>query len=338
MEALVLENPGEFKSKDIESSHLIKPDHALVRVHRIGICGTDLHAFEGTQPFFSYPRILGHELGVEIIDISENTLGLKAGDRCAVEPYLNCGECIACKQGKTNCCESLKVLGVHLDGGMCDQFEVPITKLHKSDTLTLEQLALVETLGIGAHAVQRANLKKDEVVLIRGAGPIGLSTIEFAQVAETRIIVVEGNPKRLEFCMNGLGLKHCLDPSTDLNQFCKQHYGHLPNVIFDCTGNPKSMTTTFQSIANGGRIVFVGFYQGDITFNDQEFHRREVTLMSSRNAKGDDFKRIIQLLEDGKIDTTPWITQRVKRDELISEFPNWLAPETNVVKAMLEWE
>ena len=148
MRGVVLEKPGSFALIETAQPAGPAPDEALVRVHRVGICGTDLHAYRGRQPFFSYPRILGHELGIEIVEIGANEAGLQVGDRCAVEPYLNCGRCIACRRGKTNCCVDLKVLGVHTDGGMRETINVPVSKLHRSRTLTFEQLALVETLGI----------------------------------------------------------------------------------------------------------------------------------------------------------------------------------------------
>mgnify|MGYP001149496030 CR=1 FL=1 len=126
--------------------------HALVRVKHVGICGTDWHAYRGRQPFFTYPRILGHELGVVVEAVNDPESSLKSGDRCAVEPYLNCGRCVACRRGKTNCCVSLQTLGVHTDGGMREQIVIPVAKLHRSAALSIEQLALVEMLGIGAHA------------------------------------------------------------------------------------------------------------------------------------------------------------------------------------------
>ena len=174
MQTIVLETPGSFTQVDRPDAPGPGPGEALVSVRRIGICGTDLHAFRGRQPFFQYPRVLGHELGVEVLAVGEGVEAICPGDRCAIEPYLNCGKCIACRHGKTNCCASLQVLGVHTDGGMCERLIVPASKLHKSLTLTLDQLALVETLGIGAHAVDRAALMAGEVVLVIGAGPIGL--------------------------------------------------------------------------------------------------------------------------------------------------------------------
>ncbi|MFZ4682101.1 MAG: alcohol dehydrogenase catalytic domain-containing protein, partial [Terrimicrobiaceae bacterium] len=183
MKTLVLESPGRLVLT--ESPDLAAPPDgwALVRVRRIGVCGTDIHAYNGNQPFFSYPRILGHELGVEIVDVGENDEGLNPGDRCAVEPYLNCGRCIACRRGKENCCTSLQVLGVHVDGGQREFLHVPTAKLHGSRWLSLDQLALVETLGIGAHAVNRAAVEAGETVLVIGAGPIGMAVIQFAGAA-----------------------------------------------------------------------------------------------------------------------------------------------------------
>ena len=179
MKTVILEQPGQLSFAETDAPTTFAADEALVRVQRVGICGTDMHAYRGRQPFFSYPRILGHELGVEIVAIGENEAGLRAGDYCAVEPYLNCGHCIACRKGKTNCCVQLQVLGVHTDGGMREWITVPARKLHKSGKLSLDQLALVETLGIGAHAVDRARIEAGEFALVIGAGPIGLSVVQF---------------------------------------------------------------------------------------------------------------------------------------------------------------
>src|ERR1043165_2258751 len=177
MKTITLQNPGKFVLHDTPAPETLAPGEALVRVRRVGVCGTDLHAYRGRQPFFTYPRILGHELGVEVLSISGND-EIKPGDLCCVEPYLNCGKCIACRRGRTNCCATLKTLGVHTDGGMREIIRVPANKLHKSAKVTLDQLAHVETLGIGAHAVDRARLESGEWVLLIGAGPIGLSVLQ----------------------------------------------------------------------------------------------------------------------------------------------------------------
>src|SRR4051794_5766850 len=168
MKTILLRQPGRFEMSDAPAADSREPGpcEALVRVRRVGICGTDLHAYRGRQPFFTYPRVLGHELGVEVIAVDANDAAITPGDKCCVEPYLNCGHCIACRRGRANCCVDLKVLGVHVDGGMRESFVVPANKLHKSTKLTLDQLALVETLGIGCHAVDRAKPQAEENVLV----------------------------------------------------------------------------------------------------------------------------------------------------------------------------
>jgi threonine dehydrogenase-like Zn-dependent dehydrogenase len=331
---ITLEKPGLFTAADGPVPKPA-PGEALVRVHRIGVCGTDLHAFAGQQPFFSYPRILGHELGVEVVDPGSDPHGLHAGDRCSVEPYLNCGRCIACRRGKPNCCAELKVLGVHTDGGMRPLFAVPARKLHPSAKLDYDQLALVETLGIGAHAVERADPRPDDFVLVIGAGPIGLSVIQFVQVRGAKLVVMDVSEHRLEFCRRQLGVAHTLAGGPDAAiRLRALGGGDLPTVVIDATGNPKSMAGTFDLPAPGGRIVFVGLFQGDVTFNDPNFHRRELTLLASRNALPDTFRDIIALIEAGRIDTTPWITHRFALADTPREFPA-LAGNPAVIKAVI---
>lgn len=338
MKTITLQQPGTFALTDTNEPDAPEAGQSLVRVRRIGICGTDIHAFRGRQPFFNYPRILGHELGVEIIAVGPNDLGLKAGDACAVEPYMNCGNCIACRRGKTNCCTQLKCLGVHTDGGMREQIVVPVQKLHPSKKLTLDQLALVETLGIGAHAVHRANLDPGEFALVIGAGPIGLSVLQFLLPAGVRAIVLDISPHRLEFCRKTLGAQHAIDPSAGdvIEQLRAITGGDMPTAVFDATGNVQSMMRAFSYAASGGKIIYVGLVQADITFNDPELHRKELTLLASRNSTPADFKRIINLMENGTIDTTPWITHRSPFDAMIDQFPAWTEPVTGVIKAMVE--
>jgi 2-desacetyl-2-hydroxyethyl bacteriochlorophyllide A dehydrogenase len=339
MKTIRLEEPGRFAllSTD-EPATSLNPEQALVRVRRIGVCGTDIHAFGGNQPFFTYPRILGHELGVEVVAVGSSTKNVHPGDRCSVEPYLNCGHCIACRRGKSNCCVNLQVLGVHTDGGMRELIVVPSRKLYPSTHLTLDQLALIETLGIGCHAVDRARVEAGEFALVIGAGPIGLTAVQFAIEAKAQVIVLDINPKRLEFCREHLGVPHLINATVDnpLEALKQITSGDLPTLVFDATGNAKSMMRAFEYPANGGRLVFVGLFQGDVTFNDPNFHRRELTVLSSRNARSESFTRIISLVENGRIDTAPWITHRASFADVVTEFPRWTKPETGVIKAMIE--
>lgn len=334
MIAIALEKPGQFIAVD-GPPPAPAPGDALVRVHRIAICGTDLHAFAGRQPFFSYPRILGHELGVEVIDPGSDPNGLKAGDRCSVEPYLNCGRCIACRADRSNCCAELKCLGVHVDGGMRPEIVVPARKLHRSRTLTYDQLALVETLAIGAHAVDRAAIGPDDFVLVIGAGPIGLGVSQFVEVRGATLAVMDVRKSRLEFCGRQFDAAHTLAPGADtVEELRSIGGGDLPTVVMDATGSAASMAGTFDLPAQGGRIVFVGLFQGDIGFNDPNFHRRELTLLASRNAMPHDFREIITLVESGRINLMPWITHRFDLADTPERFPE-IAANPDVIKTLI---
>jgi len=337
MRTITLEEPGRLVASQTAEPDDLAPGEALVRVRRIGVCGTDFHAFRGRQPFFTYPRILGHELGVEVLEVNGDSGAIRPGSRCAVEPYLNCGVCIACRSGKPNCCVNLKVLGVHTDGGMRDVIRVPVNKLHPSATLSLDQLALVETLGIGAHAVDRAQVIAGENALVIGAGPIGLAVTQFAMQAGANVTVMDVNESRLAFCREKIAAGSTVTAGDGaLSHVEERTDGDLPTLVFDATGNPESMQRAFQFVAHGGRLVFVGLFQGDVTFHDPHFHRREMTLLSSRNSTPRDFERIIGLIETGEIDTTPWITHRASLDNFIDTFPTWLAPDSGVLKAIVE--
>ena len=275
MKTIVLEKPGEFQLTERPNLGSPPPGEALIRIHRVGVCGSDIHAYKGNQPFFTYPRVVGHELGVEIAAVGPNEKGLAVGDRCAVEPYLHCGRCIACRRGKTNCCVALQVLGVHTDGGMREFMTVPVAKLHRSRSLSLDQLALVEMLTIGAHAVRRAQLEPGENALVIGAGPIGLSTITFAQLVGARVSVLEISAWRREFCRQHLKVDRCLDGQGDTGKQLQDLLGgDLPTTVFDATGSPKSMMQAVQYVANGGKLVYVSLVQADLTFTDPELHRR----------------------------------------------------------------
>lgn len=338
MKGITLEKPGQFSVTDWEVPTEPGTAEALVQVHRVGICGTDLHAFQGKQTFFQYPRVLGHELAVEVISAG-NEAELAVGDHCAVEPYLNCGDCIACRRAKPNCCANLKVLGVHVDGGMRGRITVPLAKLHKSETLSLDELALVETLSVGAHAVRRACLEAGESILVIGVGPIGLSVMEAARLAGAEIIVMEISDKRLDFCRKVMQIHRCIEAKMDpISRLREILSGELPTAVFDCTGSPHSMEAAFHFVAHGGKLVFVGHYPGDVTFHDPDFHSRELTLLGSRNSTATDFQKVIALMERGEIDISPWITHRVPSTTLIQAFPQWLDTETGVIKPIVEWQ
>jgi alcohol dehydrogenase len=339
MKAISLDTPRNFRALDLPEPAAPGPGEASLRIHRIGICGTDYGGFLGKMPFYSYPRIPGHELGVEVLAVGEGVTNVAPGDRCSVEPYINCQRCYSCRRGLTNCCEAHKTLGVMCDGGMCERMLLPARKLHVSRKLIYEQLALVETLAIGCHAVDRAAVRAGENVLVIGAGPIGLSAIEFVKVAGATCIVADLNEQRLAFCRERMGVPHTIvsrGDGSELAALSAITSGQLADVVIDATGHHKSMAAALNYAACGGRVVFVGITQQEISFPQAPaMHRRELALLGSRNALSRDFTRIIRLIEDGTIDTVPWITHRAPFDAMIAQFPEWLKPETGVIKAIV---
>jgi alcohol dehydrogenase len=337
MKSLMLESPRHLRKVETAPPEAPAPGEAVVRVHRIGICGTDISGFLGKMPFFSYPRIPGHELGVHVVAVGEGVTNVKPGDRCSVEPYINDPESYASRRGHPNCCENLEVLGVHRDGGMRPEFVLPARKLHPSSKLAFDQLALVETLAIGCHAVNRGAPQADESCLVIGAGPIGLATLQFVKLSGARTIVLDMNEQRLDFCKRTLGIEHTIIASDHLMKDLRDATdGHLPDVVIDATGSVASMSNAFSLIAPGGQLVFVGITTEQVHFRHPVFHKPEGTLLCSRNALPEDFTRIIQLIEDGQIDTKPWITHRSGFDELPDVFLSYTKPETGVIKAIVE--
>jgi 2-desacetyl-2-hydroxyethyl bacteriochlorophyllide A dehydrogenase len=336
MEALICTKPGSFEYKEI-AAPVLQPGHAIIKIKRIGICGTDLHAYTGTQPYFTYPRILGHELAADLIE-ADGTDDFVPGEALTVIPYFNCGTCIACRNGKPNCCTQIKVCGVHIDGGMSTYLSVPSYSLIKSEGLVYDELALIEPLAIGAHGIRRANLQKDEFVLVIGAGPIGLGTIMFAQTAGAKVIALDINDQRLKFCKENLTTEYIINASGEdvIERLREITKGDMPTVVIDATGSQKAINTALQYLAHGGRFVLIGLQKEEICFSHPEFHKRETTLMSSRNATRDDFVYVINSIKNNLVNPSMLITHRVKFDEVKDAFITWSDPKTNVIKAMVE--
>jgi alcohol dehydrogenase len=340
MRAIQLERPEHLRYIDVPEPPSPGPGEAVVRVRCVGVCGTDYGGYLGKMPFFSYPRIPGHELGVEVAAVGDGVTHVKPGDRCCVEPYINCQQCYSCRRGHTNCCEHHQTLGVHCDGGLRPFLTVPARKLHLSPQLTFAQNALVETLAIGCHAVDRGQPQPGENILVLGAGPIGLSVVEFAKLSGARTIVMDLNDQRLAFVRERMGVADTIVTAGDgqeLDRLRELTSGQLCDVVVDATGSHRSMSAALAYCAFAGRLVYVGITQAELQFPHAPImHRRELTLLASRNALSKDFARIIRLIEEGQIDTRPWITHRAEFDTMIERFPRWLRPETGVIKAVVE--
>ena len=337
MKTIVLEEPERLTAVESEEPGAPAAGEVLVAVQRVAVCGTDLHAFLGDQTFFTYPRILGHELAVEVLEIGAGVSNVAPGDACAVEPYLDCGGCVACRAGRPNCCASLRVLGVHVDGGLRERMRVPARKLHPSKKLGPDALALVEMLSVGAHAVGRATLEPGSRALVIGAGPIGLGVMAFARLAGAEVIALDADPDRLEHCRGALGVEHTVVAGEGADTRVEQLTGgDRADVVFDATGSPASMQAAFAHVGHGGRLVLVGHANAEITFFDPLFHAREMTLLASRNARPDELGRVIAALEEGDIDAGGWITHRAAFGDLIGVFPAFARREGGLIKAIVD--
>jgi 2-desacetyl-2-hydroxyethyl bacteriochlorophyllide A dehydrogenase len=331
MKTFTLEQPGRFARTETALPGSPGPGDVLTRVLMVGICGTDLHAFEGTQPFFNYPRVLGHELAVEVIGIGDGIRDLKPGDQCAVNPYMACGECVACAAGRTNCCAKLRVIGVHSDGGMCDSIILPARQLHKCSTLPPVQIPLVETLAVGIHAVGRAAVEPGDRAIVAGAGPIGLSVIEFLRLAGADIGIIEKMPERLDFARKIFGLSRCYPSHEEARQEAPS------KLVFDCTGDRGSMEAAIQLLQHGGRLIFVGLINDSVSLFDPDLHKREATVLSSRNSTASDQRRVLECMENGRVNVAAWPVECAPPDLMQARFPLWLRREAGIVKAVIDW-
>lgn len=333
MKSLVCNNPGELDYKEIAMPDPA-PGQAILKVKKIGICGTDLHAYEGTQPYFTYPRVLGHELALEVVEAE----GFNKGDAVTIIPYFNCGKCIACRNGKPNCCAAINVFGVHIDGGMKEFISVPLYALVAGEGLGWDDLALIEPLAIGAHGVKRAGVTEGEFVLVIGAGPIGLGIMEFARIAGGKVIALDINQQRLDFCSDKLGIPYTINGVTEnvSDRLKEITQGDMATVVMDATGNLKAINAGLQYMAHGARFILVGLQKEAFQFSHPEFHKREATLMSSRNATRDDFNKVIDSIKAGVVQPANYLTHRVKFEEVKAQFKSWLDPANGVIKVIVE--
>jgi 2-desacetyl-2-hydroxyethyl bacteriochlorophyllide A dehydrogenase len=310
MRQVVLQEPGTFVLRDVPPPEPA-PGEALVRIRRVGVCGSDLHAFRNTHPAYSFPRVLGHELGGDIVSVNGAAPHLQPGDRCAVDAFLSCGACRACRRGRRNCCEQLRFFGIHVDGGMQEYLAVPVELLHASSRLTHDQLALIEPLGVGANAVRRAGVGPDDEVLVVGMGPIGLAAVQFARDTGAAVRVIEPLESRRALAAR-LGVEAMAAPD-----------GRLADVVIEATGRREVMEESFDHVAPGGRIVFLSVVPGRVSFDDWQFHRREMTVLASR-ASLHAFPDIIRRIEEGRIDTSVLITGRMALEDVPASFEQLL--------------
>ena len=334
MDALICSAPGTLEVVQRPLA-MRTAGEVLVRPRRVGICGTDYHIYEGKHPFLAYPRVMGHELAVEVVDGGDSDF--RPGEIIVVNPYLSCGTCIACTRGKPNCCTHIAVLGVHRDGGMTGLLSLPPQNLVRADGLSADACATVEFLAIGAHAVRRAALAPVDRVLVIGAGPIGFGAVLFATLSGASVTVLDRDAERLAVAADIFNITGTIlaDDSVDA-QVSALTNGDGFDVVFDATGNQASIEKGFDFVAHGGRYVLVSVVKGDITFADSDFHRKEMTILGSRNATAVDFERVIAAIGAGQVPIDRLITHRTTLAGAVSDLPRWATQKSGLIKAVIE--
>jgi hypothetical protein len=334
MRAIVCAEPGRLERIELPAPEP-RPGLVAVDIKAVGICGTDFHIFEGTHPFLAYPRVMGHELSGVVAGGAEGP-ELVPGTPVVINPYFSCGRCIACRKGKPNCCTTLKVLGVHIDGGMCERVLVPEQNLYPAGDLSLRDAAMIEFLAIGAHAVRRAELRKGDRVLVVGAGPIGVGTGLFARLAGGAVTLMDISEGRLAFLAARLGFgESILAGAGALAEIDRLTDGDRFDVVFDATGNAKAMEASFAYVASGGTLVLVGVRNADISFSDPELHRKEMTVKATRNAIRADFEAVMAAVRADQIAMDVLNSHGGRLDDLPEAMPAWIAAGELPLKAVV---
>ncbi len=325
MTALMCNAPGEL-AVVTRPRPAGKPGHLRIRIAAVGICGTDYHIYGGNQPFLQYPRVMGHELSARAMADSADGR-IKSGDLVVVNPYLTCGTCHACQVGKPNCCENIAVLGVHTDGGMCEEIVVPEANLIPAGDLTPAAAAMVEFLAIGAHGVRRSGLTGGTALIV-GAGPIGVGAALFAAIAGAKVTLRDTSPERL-------ALAAAIVPGAR-TELVPDAADAVYDTVFDATGNIGAMNAGLDHLAHGGGYVLLSVVKGELRFADPEFHKREATLFASRNALDVDFRHVMDCIAKGLVPIDRIGTHRTTLEGAVTELPSWAADRGSVVKALIE--
>jgi 2-desacetyl-2-hydroxyethyl bacteriochlorophyllide A dehydrogenase len=335
MHALVCHEPGKLALEDRPEPKR-QPDEVLIQIRRVGICGTDFHIYQGAHPYLTYPRVMGHELSAEVLEAPPSS-GFIQGQRVIVNPYLSCGTCHACRAGKPNCCMRIAVLGVHRDGGMCERLSLPPGNLYAAGDLSLDAAASIEFLAIGAHAIRRSGMTPGTPTLVIGAGPIGLGTALFATIAGGIVTLMDRDRHRLTTGARLAGaIEVILADDRAAETVAAATGGDGFALVIDATGNRASMEAGFRYVAHGGSFVLVSVVGEDIAFSDAEFHKREMTLMGSRNALKADFEHVVASIAAGRVPVDQLVTHRTTLAEAVADLPRWATEKQDMIKPMIE--
>ena len=316
MKAIQIPEPWQVQMMEVQKPEP-KANEALIRVKSAGICGSDIGAFRGSNGLVSYPRVIGHEIAGEVLSIPEgNAKGIKVGDHVIVDPYLYCGNCYPCSIKRTNCCTDLKVLGVHIEGGMVEYFTHPADMLVKvPQDMPWEMVPLAEPLTIALHGLHRAALKAGEHIAIFGAGPIGLLAAMGALHYGAQPIMIDPVDERLAVART-LGVTYTVNPASEnLVEKIKEYTGgRMAEVVMEASGANAAIRGSMEIVSHAGRIAFTGWPKQETPIPTDLITKKEIDIRGARTSAGE-FEEAIDLIYTGKVNARGILTKVVSMDE-----------------------
>lgn len=302
---------------EVKIPQIERPNQVLIKVKRVGICGSDMHIYHGTNPLATYPRVIGHEIAGEVISIGSDVKSIQVGDRVAIEPIRYCRQCYACRKGRTNVCSRLSVLGVHEDGGMQEFLVIDEKQAHKAaSSIDWDNLVLAEPYTIGAQAIWRGNVQRGDTVLIQGCGPIGICILEMAKLTGSQVIMTDLNQERLAFALkNGADFVVNVAEEPVLERIFSITDGEGANVVIDAVCLPSTFEISIESASSAGTIVVLGFDEKPSEISQLPITKKELTIAGSR-LQTNQFPKVVQLINEKKLANDGLITHKFQLSEI----------------------
>lgn len=338
MKAVQFQKPGEVALIEFPPADL-KPDEVLLRVNYIGICGTDLSTYRGANPLVHYPVIPGHEISAQIAKVgSDVPEHFNVGMLVTANPYTNCGSCPSCKRRRYNACQYNETMGVQRDGAMREYLVIPWKKLLFNEKLNKEQLALVEPLSVGFHAVSRGRVTDIDTVVVLGCGMIGAGAIIRSVVRGANVIAVDIDEHKLAVARK-LGAKYTINARQEALHQALQAITAAkgPDVVIEAVGSPATYVSAVEEVAFTGRVVCIGYAKQEVAFTTKLFVQKELDIIGSRNALPEDFTAVMHYMESGKLPVKELITRKVRPEDVAEAMRAWSENPAGVFKLFVDF-
>ncbi|MDC7226828.1 MAG: zinc-binding alcohol dehydrogenase family protein [Spirochaetales bacterium] len=337
MKAFFIDEPGKFSFGEVEKPE-VKDGEVLLQLKRVGYCGSDLNTYRGRNPLVKYPRIPGHEIGAYVAEIGAGVPEeLKVGDLVTVVPYTNCGKCGGCRRNRLNACENNETLGVQREGTMTEFVSVPYEKVLKLETNDPNLAALIEPLAVGFHAASRGKPAFGEKVLIFGCGMVGLGAMLKAVRSGSEVIAVDIDDDKLKLAKT-LGVQHTINSSIeDLDaKVAELTAGFGPDMVLEAAGVETLFIKAVDLVTYAGKVVYVGYTKGPVTYETKKFLLKELDIMGSRGSTAVDFQDVIDMVNEGEFDVTGLITKVVPFEKAGDAIAEWDSNPSAVTKFIID--